>query len=150
MAPPGRPSQNGPMKRIALVLACLAVAACSPKAEPRSNASAESATVSAASEVASSTVASAVADIGYVGKWTGPEGTWLDIEPQGEDYRVTISNLDGPRDFDGKAEEGGIRFTRDGRTFVIRPGNGEATGMKWLAGKKDCLIVASGEGYCRS
>jgi len=140
------------MKRLAIILAGLAAAACSPKADPRpaaSNAPAESAAVSAAPEVASSTAASAVANIAYVGKWTGPEGTWLDIEPQGEDYRVTISNLDGPRDFEGRADAGGIRFTRDGRTLVIRPGNGEATGMKWLAGKKDCLVVAPGEGYCR-
>ncbi|WP_443750402.1 hypothetical protein [Asticcacaulis solisilvae] len=83
------------------------------------------------------------------GKWTGPEGTWLDIAPKGEGYRVTVSNLDGPRDFDGTADDGGIRFMRDGQTFVIRPGNGDDTGMKWLAGKKDCLIVAPGEGYCR-
>ncbi len=140
------------MKRIAIVLACIAVAACSPKpsAEPAApGASAESAAVSAASQVASSTTASAVANIGFVGKWTGPEGTWLDIEPQGDDYRVTISNLDGPRDFGGKAAGGGIQFTRDGQTFVIHPGNGDATGMKWLAGKKDCLVVAPGEGYCR-
>jgi uncharacterized protein (DUF2147 family) len=133
------------MKRIAFAIACLAVAACSPK-PPDESASARG---SAASEIASSTVASAVADIAYVGKWTGPEGTWLDIEPQGEDYRVTVSNLDGPRDFVGKADVGGIRFTRDGQTFVIRSGNGEATGMKWLAGKKECLVVAPGEGYCR-
>ncbi len=145
------------MKRIVaipVVTVCLVVAACSPKAAPEpqsatSGASAESAAVAAASDVASSSAASAVAHIAYVGKWIGPEGTWLDIAPRGADYHVTISNLDGPRDFDGKAADGGIRFTRDGQTFVIRPGNGDATGMKWLAGKKDCLVVAPGEGYCR-
>ncbi len=137
-----------------LALAFLALlVACSPKtaSDPgRSSAAAESATVSAASEVASSNTASAVDAIGFVGKWTGPEGTWLDIQPKGEGYRVTVSNLDGPRDFDATAAEGGIRFVRDGQTFVIHPGNGDATGMKWLAGKKDCLVVAPGEGYCRS
>lgn len=140
------------MKRLACIATCLLVVACSPKPAPEpatSNASAEGAAVSAASEVASSNTASAVANIAYVGKWTGPEGTWLDIEPQGEDYRVTVSNLDGPRGFAGKAVDGGIQFTRDGQTFVIHPGNGDATGMKWLAGKKDCLVVAPGEGYCR-
>ena len=140
------------MKRIVIAAACLAATACSPRpdaAPGTSGASAESAAVSAASDAAGSSVASAVADIAFVGKWTGPEGTWLDIQPQGNDYRVTISNLDGPRDFDGKAADGGIRITRDGQTFVIRPGNGESTGMKWLNGKKDCLVVAPGEGYCR-
>jgi hypothetical protein len=27
--------------------------------------------------------------------------------------------------------------------------NGDATGLKYLAGKTDCLTVKSGEGYCR-
>ncbi len=31
---------------------------------------------------------------------------------------------------------------------MLRAGDGEATGLKWLA-DKDCLIVATGEGYCR-
>jgi hypothetical protein len=26
--------------------------------------------------------------------------------------------------------------------------NGDETGMKWLAGKTDCLTVKPGEGYC--
>ena len=148
MALPAVSRHSRHMKAFAvLVLACLA--ACSPRPQPASGGSAESATVSAASEAASSSAASAIDAIAFTGKWTGPEGTWLDIAPKGEGYRVTVSNLDGPRDFDGTADDGGIRFMRDGQTFVIRPGNGDDTGMKWLAGKKDCLIVAPGEGYCR-
>ena len=43
-----------------------------------------------------------------------------------------------------------IRFVRDGKDLAIRPGNGDETGFKYLAGKQDCLIVIAGqEGYCR-
>jgi len=136
------------MKNAFPLLAFGLLAACS-KPAPAPAVSQESAAASAASEVASSSTASAIDAIAFVGRWTGPEGTWLDIKPNGEAYRVTVSNLDGPRDFDGTADDGGIRFVRDGQTFVIRPGNGDDTGMKWLAGKKDCLVVAPSEGYCR-
>jgi len=40
-------------------------------------------------------------------------------------------------------------FERDGLQESIRPTNGDETGMKWLAGKKNCLTVRPGEGYCR-
>jgi len=128
------------MKVVAVLAVCILAACSKPGPSPA---------VPAESEVASSSAASAIDAIAFTGRWTGPEGTWLDIQPAGEGYRVTISNLDGPRDFDGRADDGGIRFVRDGQAFVIRPGNGDDTGMKWLAGKKDCLVVAPGEGYCR-
>lgn len=140
------------MKPIIVIIAALAVAACSPRqdaGQKSSGASAESAAVSAASDVASSATVSVVDVSAFTGKWTGPEGTWLDIAPTGEAYRVTVRNLDGPRHFEGTVSDGGIRFVRDGQAFVIRPGNGDATGMKWLKGKTDCLVVAPGEGYCR-
>ena len=84
----------------------------------------------------------------FTGKWTGPEGTSLAVTPQGAGYTVTVVNLDGPRDFTGTAQGDGIVFTRDGQVFTIRKGTGDDTGMKWLAGKKDCIVVATGEGYC--
>ena len=125
------------------------LAACSPQsaADHSASSAAESAAVSMASEQAASTVA--IDPSAFTGKWTGPEGTALTITPQGSDYKVTVQNLDGPRDFTGTAADGGIQFLRDGQTFVIRPGSGEETGMKWLADKDNCLIVAAGEGYCR-
>lgn len=84
------------------------------------------------------------------GKWTGVEGTYLSLTPQENGvYRIEIADLDGPRDFTGTAKEGGIEFTRNGETHVIHSGTGEETGMKWLADKKDCLVVAANEGYCR-
>ena len=51
--------------------------------------------------------------------------------------------------FKGEANEDGIAFTRPDGPQQLSAGNGEATGLKWLADKKDCLIVDTGEGYCR-
>jgi hypothetical protein len=103
----------------------------------------------AATNAASKAVSEVLASTDYVGKWTGPEGTSLTITPQGDDYQVVVQNLDGPRTFSGKASDGGVTFVRDGVPFVIHKGDGNATGMKWLAGKSNCLIVTTGEGYCR-
>lgn len=85
----------------------------------------------------------------WMGKWDGPEGTFLEIAERKIGYKITIQNLDGPREFDGTENDGVIEFKRDGRTEIIRPGDGAATGMKWLAEKKSCLVVTYGEGYCR-
>lgn len=86
---------------------------------------------------------------GWVGTWAGPEGTSLKIEKQQVGYEVTVTNLDGPRQFHGIAADDVLQFERDGTTETVHAGDGTATGMKWLAGKKDCLVVKAGEGYCR-
>jgi hypothetical protein len=85
----------------------------------------------------------------WIGRWLGPEGTFLDIAGGSGTYRVTVQNLDGPRTFDATASGLLIRFTRDGVNETIRAGSGADTGMKWLMDKKDCLVVKAGEGYCR-
>jgi hypothetical protein len=85
----------------------------------------------------------------WLGTWTGPEGTSLEIEKDKFAYRLTVTDLDGPRVFRGAAARGGIDFMRDGESLTIRPGSGADTGMKWLAGKHTCLVVAPHEGYCR-
>ncbi|RZJ09257.1 MAG: hypothetical protein EOP39_11930 [Rubrivivax sp.] len=85
----------------------------------------------------------------WVGRWNGPEGTFVDIAGGPGTYRVTVQNLDGPRSFDAKAGIGSLVFQRDGVTEALRAGNGVDTGMKWLANKRDCLVVKVGEGYCR-
>ena len=84
-----------------------------------------------------------------LGRWNGPDGTFLLVEGEGGKYVVTIQNLDGPRTFDGKAAGDAISFLRDGKTMTIRPSNGAGTGMKWLAKRKDCVVIEPGEGYCR-
>ena len=86
---------------------------------------------------------------GWLGRWDGPEGTYLQLSKSGGQYVVVIQDLDGPKSFTGLADGHRIRFTRDGKTEFITAGDGEATGMKWLADKKDCLLTKKGEGWCR-
>lgn len=95
---------------------------------------------------------SAVAD-GWTGRWTGPEGLFLDVA-KGEvpgTYRLTLKdNLDSQADYVGKAVENGIAFTRAGKTVTIHAGPGHDTGFKYLIEKENCLILETGkEGYCR-
>ncbi|WP_088183116.1 hypothetical protein [Sphingobium sp. Z007] len=91
----------------------------------------------------------------WVGRWTGPEGLFLEIQPSpdGKPGHYALTNkdtLDRQGDYSGVAEGTTIRFVRDGKDLAIRPGNGDETGFKYLAGKQDCLIVIAGqEGYCR-
>lgn len=86
----------------------------------------------------------------WLGKWQGVEGTFLNLARDGDAYSVTIENLDGPRTFPAIADQEGIAFTRDDVNETIRAGTGVDTGMKWLADYKDCLVIKTGEGYCRS
>ena len=85
----------------------------------------------------------------WMGKWTGPEGTYMDLSRRDDGYAVVITNLDGPITFEGHTTPLGIGFEREGKMELIKAGDGAATGMKWLADKKDCLVINSGEGFCR-
>jgi hypothetical protein len=85
----------------------------------------------------------------WLGRWTGPEGTYLDIGGGGGRYELTIADLDGPRRFEGAAEGASIVFERAGVRETLRSTDGAGTGMKWLAEKLNCLVVAAGEGFCR-
>lgn len=85
----------------------------------------------------------------WLGEWRGPEGTMLRLGGGAGAYEIAITNLDGERTFTGTAQGDGISFERDGVAESIRAGSGADTGMKWLADKRDCLVVRSGEGYCR-
>lgn len=86
----------------------------------------------------------------WLGRWDGPEGTYLRLAKNGGKYVVVIQDLDGPKTFEGFADGNRIRFTRDGKTEFLSAGDGQATGMKWLADKKNCLLTKSGEGWCRN
>jgi hypothetical protein len=85
----------------------------------------------------------------WVGRWTGPEGTYLELAGANGVYEVTIKDLDAARAFTGSAASDRIEFRRDGVTESIRATNGDATGMKWLAGRTRCLTIKPGEGLCR-
>lgn len=85
----------------------------------------------------------------WLGKWTGPEGTFLQLIGGNGKYEVTVQNLDGPRTFQGKVAGDQIEFERDGVKELLRATDGAQTGMKWLSEKTNCLTVRAGEGYCR-
>jgi hypothetical protein len=42
-----------------------------------------------------------------------------------------------------------LQFERDGVQEPCAPETATPPAMKWLAGRKDCLVVKAGEGYCR-
>ncbi len=85
----------------------------------------------------------------WLGKWIGPEGTYLVLSKKDDKYLVEIHSLDGPATYDGTSDGDRIEFQRNGKTESIHVGNGHETGMKWLLDKKNCLIIRMGEGFCR-
>lgn len=98
--------------------------------------------------------ATAKLEADYLGKWIGVEGMVLDVKKRAGGG-VTLDMVWGldPADkgsFPGSVTAEGLRFTRNGKDEVLVPSDGDATGLKWLAGKKDCLTVKTGEGYCRA
>lgn len=130
------------MKAFAMVasIAVLAVAACQPAPAAKS----DSAAVVEGKKPAPVTDA-------WLGDWTGVEGTMLKIDVGAVPgvYAITETTLDGPVNFTGTAEGAVIRFERAGAPESIRAGDGAATGLKYLDGKTNCLVIKSGEGFCR-
>lgn len=137
------------MRLSSLILAVVTLAsqvACS-RPEPPSPAVAQATAVAAPASQAPS--AATLAAHPWSGTWNGPEGTSLLVEGGGAQVRLTIHDLDGPRKYAGRVDGPVIRFERDGVVESISAGNGEQTGMKWLADEKNCLLVKEGEGWCR-
>jgi hypothetical protein len=85
----------------------------------------------------------------WLGKWIGPEGTFLVLGRDGANYVVEIHSLDGPATYQGTSAGDHIGFQRNGKTESLHAGSGQDTGMKWLLDKKNCLIIRTGEGFCR-
>ena len=85
----------------------------------------------------------------WLGQWNGPEGTYLLLSKNVDKYVVKIRSLDGLETYEGIAAGDRIQFTRDSKTESLHAGNGQETGMKWLMDKKNCLIIKTGEGFCR-
>lgn len=88
----------------------------------------------------------------YLGRWIGVEGMFLNVTRR-EAGGVSLDmqwDLDHRGTFAGSVTAEGLRFMRNGVAETAVLGDGDATGLKWLAGKKDCLVVKSGEGYCRT
>ena len=125
------------------LVACTALALLATGCEDR-NAGSAHVVAAASSGTTSTPVASK-----WLGKWNGPEGTFLQLVGSNGKYEVTIQNLDGPRTFQGHAAGDHVEFERNGVKESLRATNGAQTGMKWLSGKSNCLTVRAGEGYCR-
>lgn len=88
---------------------------------------------------------------GWVGRWPGVEGTYLDLSRNGDKYVVEIANLDGPKTYQGISAGDHIEFRRGGKAESIRATDGKGTGMKWLLDQTNCLVVTVGsEGFCRN
>jgi len=137
-----------------MLLCALTLTACKDQppapaaAPPAASAPVASPQAEAQVEAQGKPVAAAGVDA-WLGKWTGPEGTWLQIEGSGGNYVVTIRNLDSTIRYPATSVLDEIRFDRAGAMATIRATDGAATGMKWLADKKNCLTIKTGEGYCR-
>ncbi|WP_343528694.1 hypothetical protein [Sphingomonas sp.] len=89
----------------------------------------------------------------YVGRWIGVEGMYLDVKHSAVPgrYRLEMQwDLDHKGEFKGDAVGDSIVFERNGVRETLRPTDGDATGLKYLAGKTRCLTVKTGEGYCRT
>lgn len=85
------------------------------------------------------------------GKWPGVEGTSLNVAKNGEKYKVEVTGLDKKTEtFEGTAKGDTIEFKRKDKVETIKAATAEETGMKWLQGEKNCVVITKGsEGYCR-
>lgn len=75
----------------------------------------------------------------------------LPTEPGKYQLRM-MASLDDPTqdaEYPGHDVADGIAFTREDGQYVLRAATGDQIGLKWLDGKKDCLMVQDGEGFCR-
>ncbi|ARU87620.1 hypothetical protein [Pseudomonas sp. M30-35] len=92
----------------------------------------------------------------WVGRWIGVEGLNLTLSKDAAagpgHYLLKMQyGLDAEQSgtYKGQATADGISFNRQDGQQLLRAGDGQATGLKWLADKHNCLIVKPGEGYCR-
>jgi hypothetical protein len=156
------------VKALALVVAVAALAACSdrqPAADTSAPAEASAAsattpaepvpaptdTVTSPAPTTPAPTGTAKVEADYLGRWTGVEGMYLEVASKAGGG-VTLDmqwDLDNKGTFDGSVTAEGLRFTRNGVAESAVHTNGDATGLKYLAGKQDCLTVKPGEGYCK-
>jgi hypothetical protein len=85
----------------------------------------------------------------WLGKWIGPEGTFLVLSKAEERYQIQIQSLDSLDSYEATPAGDHLELQRNGSTETLRAGTGQDTGMKWLLDKKDCLVIREGEGFCR-
>jgi hypothetical protein len=149
---------SGMTRALSLALCALPLAACGqPAATDTTPGNAVMPTATPSNEAVTPSVAPAADAVAkpeaeYLGRWVGVEGMVLNVTKRAGGG-VTLDmqwDLDHHGTFPGTVTAQGLRFTRNGVDEVAVPGDGDATGLKWLAGKKKCLTVKPGEGYCRT
>jgi hypothetical protein len=97
-----------------------------------------------------SPVAGAKTADSLVGKWNGPEGTYLNVTKKGEKFEIEVKNLDGSKTYEGTAKGEVIEFTRNGKTETVKHATGEETGMKDMLKETNCVVITKGsEGFCQ-
>jgi hypothetical protein len=133
--------------RIITLLMTVFISGCGDRNQPAGSSSSATSNPPPKS-TAASPAANSVPDRWLV-KWIGPEGTYLVLSRKFDKYIVEIYSLDGPASYDGISAGDRIEFQRNGKTESIHAGKGHETGMKWLLDKKNCLIIRTGEGFCR-
>lgn len=139
------------MKPIIIAASFITLAACSQAPDINSSPPAEPDT-QAANDMALPAASHAHAD--FAGEWIGPEGLFANVvlAAPGE-YILTIAgDLDAPAQgiqYQGRDAAGGIVFVRGNQTLLLKRVTGDKTGLKYLDGKTDCLMVQDGEGFCR-
>jgi hypothetical protein len=148
------------MEKMIPAMAALALlSACGKGGEPAPEPVANQATVAmpAASEESAAPADNASAGVArlptdaWIGKWVGVEGLALDIQrgtAPGR-YALTVQLMDTKNSYEGRAEGPVIRFKRGDKEETISHVTGAETGLKWLADKKNCLVIQPGEGFCR-
>ena len=118
-------------------------------ATPTPAASASPAASPAASPSGSPVAGAKTAD-SLVGKWNGPEGTYLNVSKKGEKFEIEVKNLDGSKTYEGTAKGDVIEFTRNGKTETVKHATGEETGMKDMLKETNCVVITKGsEGFCQ-
>jgi hypothetical protein len=157
------------LKTFALIVTVAALAACTDRQPAADTTAAPEASAPVATTPAEATPAGSETDTSptpatppapsdtakleadYLGRWTGVEGMYLVVASKAGGG-VTLDmqwDLDNKGMFDGSVTAEGLRFTRNDVAETAVHTNGDATGLKNLAGKQDCLTVKPGEGYCR-
>lgn len=134
-----------PARIAVLSVTVLSLAACSP-----ANESAADAQPANAAEPANPAPAFHSYD-GWVGQWTGADGTILTVSPAGDgNYMLDMqSNLDSHVVYTAVPTAEGVEFSRGGQKLVLHEATGAQTGVSGLEGKQDCLMVARDEAFCR-
>lgn len=92
------------------------------------------------------------ADAQLAGRWTGPEGLYADVKPEGDGrYTVIMQyNLDSSGTFPARRVGNTLEMQRPDGPVSLSYGAGAETGMKWVAPGAHCLIAKVGEeAYCR-